>query len=144
MIDPVNIVLAVAFVAACILAYWLTMQMPLGARRPFRRGLWRSATDAVGFGGARPAMSESADIELGGVEAARVPETIPVRRSVSVMGDMVRLRDRDSSGLLLSDNGYTPANARRLAAMLLQGADRLDPIKPMTVIDGDGQDTAAP
>jgi hypothetical protein len=89
-------------------------------------------------------MSESADIELGGVEAARVPETIPVRRSVSVMGDMVRLRDRDSSGLLLSDNGYTPANARRLAAMLLQGADRLDPIKPMTVIDGDGQDTAAP
>jgi hypothetical protein len=35
MMDPVNIVLAVAFVAACILAYWLTMQMPLERGDPF-------------------------------------------------------------------------------------------------------------
>lgn len=81
-------------------------------------------------------MSGAGNSELGAVPAERMSETIPVHRRVSIMGDMVRVRDRDATGKLLSDIGYTPDNARRLAALLLQGADRLDPIKPMTVIEG--------
>jgi hypothetical protein len=86
-------------------------------------------------------MSERRDIAacetaLGGVEAERVPETIPVRRNVSLMGDMVRIRDRDSTGRLLGDVGYTPDRARRMAAMLIDGANRLDPPKPLAVVEG--------
>lgn len=89
-------------------------------------------------------MSGSLDIAndetaLGSVEAERVPETIPVRRNVSIMGDLVRIRDRDSTGRLLGDVGYTPDRARRLAALLIDGANRIDPPKPLAIVDGEGR-----
>jgi hypothetical protein len=48
-------------------------------------------------------------------------------RTVSTEPDMVRIRDRDSSGKLLADIGYSPAKALRAGALLIKAALRLDP-----------------